>query len=58
MDIYRVRKFQFRSQSGNLSDDDVLDTGSTQPIDMLKRGAYSQWNCDGEVIHQSDITVR
>lgn len=57
VDIYRVRKFQFRSPATTQSED-ILTTGSTQPIRIYNRSDYSQWNCDGEVIHHSDITVR
>lgn len=57
VEIYRVRKFQFRTPAGAQNDTAYLPNGSTQPIRLVSR-EYSQWNCDGEVIHGADITVR
>ena len=53
--MYRVKKFIFRSTP---SIETNSFTGSTQPMEVIGISGLSQWNCDGEVILDPDVTVK
>lgn len=54
VEVYRAKKFTFRSP---IAQNDLNISSSTQPI-PLSNHSSSQWNCDGEVIHESDLTIK
>lgn len=54
VEIYRAKKFTLRSPAAQ---NDANIGSSTQPI-PLSNHSHSQWNCDGEVIHESDLTIK
>lgn len=55
VEFYRTKKFHIKalnsSSEGSLAD-------STQPIPMVPNKACSVWNCDGEILQETDLTVR
>lgn len=55
VEFYRTRKFHIKalnsSSRGSLTD-------STLPITIPSSGACSFWNCDGEILKETDVTVR
>lgn len=54
VEIYRAKKFTLRSP---IAQNDTNISSSTQPI-PLSNNSNSQWNCDGEVVHESDVTIK
>lgn len=54
VEIYRAKKFTFRTP---IAQNDSNIGSSTQPI-PLSNHSNSQWNCDGEVIHEPDVTIK
>jgi ceramide kinase len=55
VDLYRTKKFFFKALNGS-SERSLTD--STQPISMGSSKDCSVWNCDGEIIQETDVTVR
>lgn len=55
VEIYRTRKFQIKAL--NSSSERSL-TDSTHPISVMPSKSCSVWNCDGEIIHETDLTIR
>jgi ceramide kinase len=55
VEFYRTKKFHFKalnsSSEGSLAD-------STQPISIAPSKHCSVWNCDGEILQETDVTVR
>jgi ceramide kinase len=58
VDVYRTKKFYFKSLGGDSSESLQEFDGSTLPIRMDRSSATSSWNCDGEVLQETDIVVR
>jgi hypothetical protein len=58
VDVYRTKKFYFKSLGGDASESLQEFDGSTLPIRMDRSSATSSWNCDGEVLQETDIVVR
>ncbi|CAO1421308.1 unnamed protein product [Diamesa hyperborea] len=60
VEIYRTKKFHFKSLNGDGSSLDLNAsvTDSTQPIPLNAAKTHSSWNCDGEVLHETDLVVR
>lgn len=55
VELYRTRKFYIKAL--NSSSDRSL-TDSTQPISIAPNKNCSVWNCDGEILQETDIMVR
>lgn len=55
VDFYRTKKFHFKALNGS-SEQSLAD--STQPISIAASKNCSMWNCDGEIIQETDVTVR
>lgn len=55
VEFYRTRKFRIKALSSS-SDGSLAD--STQPIPITPNKKLSVWNCDGEVLQETDLTVR
>lgn len=55
VELYRTRKFHIKALNstsrGSLND-------STQPISIPSKDGASFWNCDGEILQETDVTVR
>lgn len=60
VEIYRTRKFYFRTFSyGGQNSTTSLSATSNQPLNLTQRNNFaSSWNCDGEVLHETDVTIR
>lgn len=60
VEIYRTKKFHFKSlnSDGSTLDLNASVTDSTQPIPLNALKTHSSWNCDGEVLHETDLVVR
>ncbi|EDV94773.1 GH22641 [Drosophila grimshawi] len=61
VEVYRTRKFIFRTLTAATAEESPSIAGSRQPIaqsgsDTLS-SEYSSWNCDGEVVTDLDITM-
>lgn len=56
VEVYRTNKFFTRTPKSSTSDQQSI-SGSCQPISISDTNRISQWNCDGEIIHDSDILV-
>jgi ceramide kinase len=61
VEIYRTKQFCFRAMEK--SDHDINNsvsslTTSTQPLRLVTGQVSSNWNCDGEVLQESDVTVK
>jgi ceramide kinase len=55
VDFYRTRKFYFKTLSSS-SERNLTD--STIPISIAPCKQYSVWNCDGEILQETDVMVR
>ena len=55
VELYRTKKFHFKALNGS-SERSLTD--STQPISIGLNKDCSVWNCDGEIIQETDVTVR
>lgn len=55
VEFYRTKKFHFKAMNGS-SERSLAD--STQPISISTSKEFSMWNCDGEIIQETDVTVR
>ncbi|XP_017855581.1 PREDICTED: ceramide kinase isoform X1 [Drosophila arizonae] len=61
VEVYRTRKFIFRTLTTPATEENLSLAGSRQPI--AQNGSdgvsseYSSWNCDGEVVTDLDITM-
>jgi ceramide kinase len=55
VELYRTKKFFFKALNGS-SERSLTD--STQPISIGSSKDCSVWNCDGEIIQETDVTVR
>jgi ceramide kinase len=55
VEFYRTKKFHFKALNGS-SERSLTD--STQPISISSKTDCSMWNCDGEIIQETDVTVR
>lgn len=60
VEIYRTKKFYFRTFSyAGQNSTTSLSATSNQPLNLQRRNNFlSSWNCDGEVLHESDVTIR
>lgn len=62
MEIYRTSRFTFRPNGVQPSMASTFNLhGSTVPISVESNAVNNQtsiWNCDGEVIHDPEVTVR
>lgn len=60
VEIYRTKKFYFRTfYYGGQNSTTSLSATSNQPLNLqTTRNLTSTWNCDGEVLHESDVTIR
>lgn len=54
VELHRTKKFKIKALNGS-SKRSLTD--STQPITM-SRSKCSMWNCDGEIIQETDLTIR
>ncbi|XP_017849723.1 ceramide kinase isoform X2 [Drosophila busckii] len=61
VEVYRTRKFNFRTLSAAMSEEQDSIAGSCQPIAQNDGNAAgslcSSWNCDGEVLTDLDLTM-
>lgn len=59
VEIYRTKKFSFKP-SGLQTGASAFNLHSSRvPIDNTSdAGRSSIWNCDGEVVHDADVSVR
>lgn len=61
VEVYRTRKFIFRTFTAPATEENLSLAGSRQPIAQNGNDAasseYSSWNCDGEVVTDLDITM-
>lgn len=55
VELYRTRKFYIKAL--NSSSDGSL-TDSTQPIPLTPNKYNSVWNCDGEILQETNVMVR
>lgn len=55
VEFYRTRKFHIKALNSS-SDGSLAD--STQPIPITPNKEFSVWNCDGEILQETDLTVR
>lgn len=55
VELYRTRKFHFKAL--NSSSDRSLNE-SSGPIPISPNKTSGLWNCDGEILNESDLTVR
>lgn len=55
VEFYRTRKFHIKAL--NSSSDRSL-TDSTDPMTFALNKSCSVWNCDGEILQETDVTVR
>lgn len=55
VELYKTKKFFFKALNGN-SQGSLTD--STQPISVGPDRQTSVWNCDGEVVQDTDVLVR
>lgn len=55
VELYRTKKFHIKTMNSS-SEGSLAD--STQPIPMTSNRNGSVWNCDGEIISETDVTVR
>lgn len=61
VEIYRTKKFYFRTFSYTGQNSSIsLSATSNQPLNLTSRGGNlsSIWNCDGEVLQETDVTIR
>lgn len=59
MEIYRTKRFSFKP-SGLQTGASAFNLHSSRvPISIVNESNNtSAWNCDGEVIHDSDVSIR
>lgn len=55
VELYKTKKFHFKALNSN-SEGSLTD--STQPISVGPSRYNSVWNCDGEVVQDTDVIVR
>lgn len=55
VEIYRTKKFHVKALNGS-SEGSLAD--STLPISTAPNKNCSVWNCDGEILQETDVTVR
>ncbi|XP_037952228.1 ceramide kinase-like [Teleopsis dalmanni] len=61
VEVYRTKKFSFRTPNMLTADDEYSISGSCQPItataEIEDDPNVSSWNCDGEVVTDLDVTM-
>lgn len=59
VELYRTRKFLIKAlNSSSDRSENNSSEDSTLPISVMPSNSCSVWNCDGEILQETDVTIR